>query len=33
MYRRYAQAFDGVSEAEYETFIGVLHRVLGNLEA
>lgn len=32
MYRRYAQAFDGVSEAEYQGFIAVLHRVLGNLE-
>jgi DNA-binding MarR family transcriptional regulator len=33
MYRRYSQAFDGLSEAEYEAFIGILHRVLNNLEA
>jgi DNA-binding MarR family transcriptional regulator len=31
MYRRYADVFVGVSEAEYETFISVLHKMLHNV--
>ena len=31
MYRRYSNVFNGVSEAEYESFISVLHKMLQNM--
>ena len=31
MYRRYSDVFNGVSEAEYESFISVLHKMLQNM--
>ena len=31
MYRRYSDVFNGISEAEYESFISVLHKVLQNV--
>lgn len=31
MYKRYSEVFEGVSEAEYETFITVLHKMLQNV--
>jgi DNA-binding MarR family transcriptional regulator len=31
MYRRYSDAFDGIGEAEYESFISVLHKMLHNM--
>ena len=31
MYRRYSDVFSGISEAEYESFISVLHKMLQNV--
>jgi MarR family transcriptional regulator for hemolysin len=31
MYRRYSDVFTGISEAEYESFISVLHKMLQNI--
>jgi MarR family transcriptional regulator for hemolysin len=31
MYRRYSDVFTGISEAEYESFISVLHKMLQNM--
>jgi MarR family transcriptional regulator for hemolysin len=31
MYKRYSDVFNGVSEAEYEAFISVLHKMLQNV--
>ena len=31
MYERFSKMFDGVSEEEYQTFVALLHRILGNI--